>query len=127
MKKEKLKFFQKLLINKQNETLKSIDYLLENLQNTQSEQNESHKQSNQLEDINTDSYDQSNIIVLLNREKKYLLQIQDSLKEIDEGKYGICKMCGKEIMDKRLEAVPTTSMCIHCKQKEKSHSLESYE
>ena len=127
MKKEKLKHFKKILLNKQTETLKSIDYLLENLQNTQSEQNESHKQLNHTEDFGTDAYDQSNIIVLLNREKKYLQQIQNSLEEIETGKYGICKICGKDIMDKRLEAVPTTSMCIHCKQNQKSHTLETYE
>ncbi|MFA5186274.1 MAG: TraR/DksA C4-type zinc finger protein [Patescibacteria group bacterium] len=45
-----------------------------------------------------------------------LKDTQDALKALDNGKYGICKYCGKEIDEKRLEARPASSSCINCKK-----------
>lgn len=39
-----------------------------------------------------------------------------ALKAIEQGSYGVCKYCGKEIDPKRLEARPTSSTCIACKK-----------
>ncbi len=39
-----------------------------------------------------------------------------ALEAIEKGKYGVCKYCGKEIDQKRLEARPTSSSCIQCKK-----------
>jgi RNA polymerase-binding transcription factor DksA len=30
---------------------------------------------------------------------------------MEEGEYGICQVCGREIADERLEAVPATRFC----------------
>ena len=53
--------------------------------------------------------------------KKTLRDIDDALKRISAGKYGVCKYCGKEINPKRLEARPTSSACIDCKNKFSRH------
>ena len=39
-------------------------------------------------------------------------QIRAALERLDEGKYGICERCGKEIGAKRLEALPYVTLCI---------------
>lgn len=39
-----------------------------------------------------------------------------ALEAIEKEKYGVCKYCGKEIDQKRLEARPTSSSCIQCKK-----------
>lgn len=44
----------------------------------------------------------------------YLLQ--QALKRIEEGTYGICQQCGNDISSARLEAVPYTMVCRHCAQ-----------
>lgn len=46
-----------------------------------------------------------------------LRDINDALKRIKEGTYGICKYCGKPIDPKRLEARPASSACMDCKKK----------
>lgn len=48
--------------------------------------------------------------------EKALRDVSAALKNIEEGKYGVCKYCGTEIAEKRLEARPTSSSCIQCKK-----------
>lgn len=43
--------------------------------------------------------------------------IERALEKIDEGTYGKCESCGKEIPAERLEAVPAATLCVDCKQK----------
>ncbi|HET7572292.1 MAG TPA: TraR/DksA C4-type zinc finger protein [Gaiellaceae bacterium] len=45
-----------------------------------------------------------------------LRQIDDALKRIDDGTYGTCSRCGREIAPERLEAYPWASLCIDCKR-----------
>lgn len=45
-----------------------------------------------------------------------LRDVNDALKRIEEGRYGICKYCGKNIDEKRLEARPASSACVKCKE-----------
>lgn len=45
-----------------------------------------------------------------------LAMIEEALKNIEEGTYGICESCGREISQKRLQAVPYTSLCMECKK-----------
>ncbi len=46
-----------------------------------------------------------------------LRDVNNALKRIKEGTYGICKYCKKPIDERRLEARPTSSSCISCKKK----------
>jgi DnaK suppressor protein len=46
-----------------------------------------------------------------------LRDIDNTLKRIEEGTYGVCKYCEKEIGEKRLLARPVASTCVECKSK----------
>lgn len=46
-----------------------------------------------------------------------LYNVNKALKKIEEGNYGICEKCGKAIDPKRLEAFPSATACMDCKQK----------
>lgn len=46
-----------------------------------------------------------------------LRDIDNALKRIEKGTYGICKYCGKSIGKRRLQARPVASACIDCKTK----------
>lgn len=52
------------------------------------------------------------------RERKLISKVQEAIKRIDDGTYGICELCGEEISEKRLEARPVTTCCIECKKEE---------
>ncbi|REJ77514.1 MAG: TraR/DksA family transcriptional regulator [Acidobacteria bacterium] len=43
-----------------------------------------------------------------------LEQIHEALYRIEKNMYGKCANCGAEIGEKRLLAVPHTSLCINC-------------
>jgi DnaK suppressor protein len=50
------------------------------------------------------------------RERKLIKKIDESLARIERGEYGYCESCGVEIGLKRLEARPTATLCIDCKE-----------
>ncbi|MHB1358381.1 MAG: RNA polymerase-binding protein DksA [Rhodocyclaceae bacterium] len=52
------------------------------------------------------------------RERRLIKKIDESLALIEGGEYGYCESCGVEIGLKRLEARPTATMCIDCKELE---------
>ncbi|MCX6743423.1 MAG: TraR/DksA C4-type zinc finger protein [Candidatus Parcubacteria bacterium] len=49
--------------------------------------------------------------------EKTLRDINKALARIEEGAYGKCAYCGKEIAEDRLMARPTSNACIECKEK----------
>jgi DnaK suppressor protein len=51
---------------------------------------------------------------LSERESQMVADIDQALLRIDEGSYGVCARCGKEIPDARLEAVPTARYDAEC-------------
>jgi len=55
------------------------------------------------------------ILRLRGREQKLLKKIDDALEKIENGTFGFCEVCGKEIDIRRLMARPVTTMCIECK------------
>lgn len=69
-----------------------------------------------------DIYDQASserdreLELLLNdREREKLHQIDDALLRMSEGEYGICEECDEEIPVGRLKALPFTRHCVKCK------------
>jgi DnaK suppressor protein len=51
---------------------------------------------------------------------KVLQAIDEALRRIEQGTYGVCRDCGEEIAEARLRAIPWTRVCIACKEKQKS-------
>lgn len=47
-----------------------------------------------------------------------LAMIAEALEALENGNYGICRSCGREIGWERLEAVPYTTVCLECKKDE---------
>lgn len=52
---------------------------------------------------------------IVSRENYLIRKIEQSLKDIESGEYGICQMCGQEIAIGRLKARPVARYCITCK------------
>ena len=51
---------------------------------------------------------------------KILQAIEEALRRIEQGTYGVCRDCGDEIAAARLNAIPWTRVCITCKEKQAS-------
>lgn len=41
-------------------------------------------------------------------------EVQEALRRMDAGTYGVCVRCGREIPPARLEARPMATMCVEC-------------
>jgi DnaK suppressor protein len=52
--------------------------------------------------------------VLLVRCREALEEIEEALRLIDEGGFGLCSVCGSAIPYERLEAVPAARRCVSC-------------
>ncbi len=50
------------------------------------------------------------------RERKLIKKIDETIARIDDDDYGFCDKCGVEIGLKRLEARPTATLCLDCKE-----------
>jgi DnaK suppressor protein len=56
----------------------------------------------------------------LDEQLEYLLaKIKKALKAIDEGTYGQCLACRKNIENGRLEIMPYADLCVTCKGEKK--------
>ncbi|HYL13588.1 MAG TPA: TraR/DksA family transcriptional regulator [Terriglobales bacterium] len=50
-------------------------------------------------------------------ERHLLEMVEESLRRVRDGSFGLCLSCGNEINSKRLEAVPWTRYCIACQER----------
>ncbi|MGA8479405.1 MAG: TraR/DksA C4-type zinc finger protein [Chthoniobacterales bacterium] len=65
-------------------------------------------------DAGSDAYDRDFALSLLSQEQDALYEIEEALKRIDGGTYGICEMSGKPIPHARLEAIPFARYTVEC-------------
>ena len=73
-------------------------------------------------DMAADTYDRELSMNLVSSEQELLYQIDDALKRLDDGSFGLCQQCGEPIAMSRLKAVPYASLCItHQRVKEQQH------
>jgi DnaK suppressor protein len=64
----------------------------------------------------TTDIEQSMRMRLRNREVLYIKKIEQALKRIEDGTFGECDECGEDIELRRLEARPTATLCVGCKE-----------
>ena len=65
-------------------------------------------------DAGSDAYDRDFALSLLSQEQDALYEIEEALKRLDGGAYGICEMSGKPINHARLEALPFARFTVEC-------------
>jgi DnaK suppressor protein len=61
--------------------------------------------------------DRSFTLRIRDRESVLINKIKQSLEDIEDGIYGICDACGRDISVNRLRARPVARHCIACKTK----------
>jgi DnaK suppressor protein len=71
----------------------------------------------------TTDVEQSMRMRLRNRELLYLKKVDEALKRIEEGTFGECSECGEDIEVRRLEARPTATHCVGCKEDQEKKEL----
>jgi RNA polymerase-binding transcription factor DksA len=75
-------------------------------------------------DAGSDAYDRDFALSLLSQEQDALYEIDQALKRIELGTYGVCEMSGKPIPHARLEAIPFARFTVECQsQLEKQNKM----
>jgi len=64
--------------------------------------------------------DRNFLLRIRDRERKLIEKIKEALERIDNGTFGMCEICGKDIGEERLRARPVTTQCIDCKKKQEA-------
>jgi len=111
MKPEKVRFFRYLLTQKMNE-------LLDEAEKTVSDMTTGKENFPDPNDRATLESDRNFELRIRDRERKLIVKIQEAIKRLDDGVFGICEACGGTISEKRLIARPVTTQCIDCKTKQ---------
>ena len=65
-------------------------------------------------DMSLQDVNQELMLSLGERESQTVAEIEEALLRIDEGTYGQCERCGKQIDERRLEALPTARYDAAC-------------
>jgi len=67
-----------------------------------------------VEEGDPDVVEREKSLALLATLQSRLASIDDALKAIDLGLYGVCQRCGEKISEERLEVKPEATLCITC-------------
>ena len=111
MKPDKLAFFRFLLTQKINE-------LLDEAEKTVTEMTTEKVNFPDPTDRASLESDRNFELRIRDRERKLIAKMQEAIKRIDDGTFGVCEGCSGPISEKRLMARPVTTLCIECKTKQ---------
>ena len=78
---------------------------------------------NHMADDANQTFEQETMLTLERSVRRHLDQVDEALSRIEAGTYGICANCGKPINPARLEARPSSVLCIECQQKQDAGRL----
>jgi RNA polymerase-binding protein DksA len=72
--------------------------------------------SNHMADVGTNVYERERLMTFEQEMRDRVTAIEDALQRMDNGEYGTCERCGKQIPLTRLRAMPFTRFCVDCQE-----------
>ncbi len=111
MNKEKLKKFKKLFEAQRKGVLFNDRVVREDFSVCEDDRYDEVDQA-------TTDIEQAMRMRLRNRESLYLKKVDEALERIEAGTFGECEECGEDIELRRLEARPTATLCVSCKEEQ---------
>ena len=119
MNQDDLDFFKKLIVSKINQTNEDVESIGQTSRNNDREMTSEDRSTYSLHmaDHGTDAMEREKSQLLVQRGGDYLDYLNEALQRIEDGTFGICRVCHGEIGHARLEAVPIATQCIECKSK----------
>jgi len=120
MKQADLKKYEALLLAKKKELLEEMGLIGDQRLGTtmKDASGDLSSYSYHMADQGTDTMEREMAFMLASKSGRLLYHIDEALRRIEDGSYGQCHGCGKQIAVARLEAVPHARLCIGCKEKE---------
>ncbi len=119
MAEEDLEHFRRLLEEKRLSIMRDMGLLEAHSMNADvADSSGDLTYSDHMAELGSDAIEREKAYYFSSRNGAYLEQVEDALKRIQDRRFGICRVCGKEIPKARIEAVPTTTVCVPCKESE---------
>jgi RNA polymerase-binding transcription factor DksA len=131
--KKDLEHFKQIILEKRDEIIEQLQNLKEQMLDPTTGEyiNENSPYSLHMAEQGTDAMEREKTFLYAQRENKFLGYLEDALKRIDAGTYGICVECVEEpqhlcdtcplVPKARLEAVPHSQLCLPIKQKQEKN------
>jgi RNA polymerase-binding transcription factor DksA len=128
--KKELEHFKAIILEKRDEIIEQLQNLREQMLDPTTGEyiNENSPYSLHMAEQGTDAMEREKTFLYAQRENKFLGYLEDALKRIEAGTYGICIECIDEpqnlcetcplIPKERLEAVPHSQHCLPIKQRQ---------
>ena len=119
MTQQDLDYFENLLETKRTSMVKDLGTLQSHsMLVTSAESSGDLTYSDHMPDLGNSTMEREKAFLFAARDGAYLDQIEAALTRIKKRKFGVCRECKYPIPRARLEAVPTTEICVPCKEKQ---------
>lgn len=110
MRKDMLKKASETLLEMKNQLLVDIpDRLKSEVESPKDDGRDTY-------DLASDERDREINMILSDRDRDKLIAIEEALRQIAQGEYGICDECEEEIGVGRLKVMPFTRLCVRCQE-----------
>ena len=120
--KSKLVKFKKNIESKLQKISEDMNQLKDNIDASNSTNMSGSQESVysvHMADAGTDSYEREKGFQLMNRESDYFKFLNNALDRIEDGSFGVCKICDCLIPEERMMEVPNATKCVQCKENQK--------
>ncbi len=111
---KELAIFRDLLLKLRDRIIDEISFLAnDNLNRSQKDASgDLSSYSFHMADQGTDNFDREFAANLLSSEQDVLYEINEALRRVDAGSFGVCESSGKQIEKERLEVLPFARYCV---------------
>jgi len=107
---------KKRLLDLRDHFLDQMQSVAQDSLRSRAENNEASAVGQHQADAGSDAYEKDFALSLLSQEQDALYEIEEALKRIEVGTYGVCEMSSKFIPHARLEAIPFARFTVECQQ-----------
>jgi len=117
--KKELLEFKKLILKRKSELIDQINHISEDTlkKSPKEASGDISSYTYHMADIATDTYDREFIMSLASNDRALFYEIEDALKKIEDGTFGVCEECKDLIAKVRLKAIPYARLCLKCQEK----------
>src|ERR1700737_1484388 len=110
--------FNRLLLDERKRLRDELSEMEEHQVKTEEKPVADAANEDDLVDVATEAFEREKELALESSVQGMLEMVEEALKKVRDGTYGICDGCAKPIDGNRLRAIPYARLCIKCKEQE---------
>jgi len=103
------------------------DKLTKRINNSTSNLQSNRQAGEEAADVGGDDFIRETGIAIMADDAAKLRMIDQAVRNMANGTYGICQDCGNPIGEGRLEVKPYARFCVNCKEKREQSGIKEYD